>query len=525
MRTDRLPIACVAALAAVMLVAHDAWAHLGEHPRSHPAARKPRGRVVANQVDCFSDPPPRNSEGPPEQMGFWEEVVDLGAQAIHAIHLPLSGKLLIWGYNHSQRTSAPGIILDPATGATTDIQVGTAAFCAGHSHLPDGRIFISGGLNSGGLGTIFDPFTETFSAPIPLYGRRFYPTHTSLSDGRVFISAGTGSRSAFPEIFDPATETATPVGCIDLGNGKYNCDQTRLRLHYYPRVAIDEDDNLLMLPASRFMPAYTFNFAQNLWVTHLNPDDSRGRWRPAPAVYYAEGKALRAASDTYASSNTAVSLTTVVEFYDIFNPTERTVAPMAYARNRATLTLLADGKVLATGGKRKAPCVGGTAYVYHPEIWDPATEQWQTLGAMQNHRVYHSSAILLRDGSVLSAGGETKQTTSQIFHPPYLYWGPRPTITSAPGEIDYATTFDVFTPDPASIQAVNLLRPGAVTHAYDQSQRFVPLSFTAAADRVVVNAPEEPYDAPPGYYMLFLISNQGVPSIAEYVRVMPAPWW
>ena len=505
MQTGRLLVVRIAALALVMLVAQGAGAHDGNHQQ------------------CYSNPPPRNAEGPPEDEGFWEDVVDLGVQAIHAIHLPVSGKILIWGYNHAQRTSAPGLIYDPATGATESIQVGTAAFCAGHSHLPDGRIFISGGLNSGGLGTIFDPFTETFGAPIPLYGKRFYPTHTSLSDGRVFISAGTGSRSSFPEIFDPTTETTAPVGCIDLGDGRYRCDQTRLRLHYYPRVALGEDDNLLMLPASRPLLAYTFDFANNLWVPHPNADDARGRWRPAPAVYYAEGRALRAGSDTYASSNTAVGLTTVVEFDDIFNPIERTVAPMAYARNRNTLTLLADGKVLATGGKRKAPCTAGDPYVYHPELWDPVTEQWETLGPMQNTRVYHSSAILLRDGSVLSAGGETKQTTSQIFRPPYLFRGPRPTVTSAPSQIAYSETFEVLTPDAGSIQAVNLVRPGAVTHAYDQSQRFVPLAFTAEADRVVVTSPWAPYDAPPGYYMLFLISNQGVPSVAEYVKVAPVP--
>jgi len=79
----------------------------------------------------------------------------------------------------------------------------------------------------------------------------------------------------------------------------------------------------------------------------------------------------------------------------------------------------------------------------------------------------------------------------------------------------------VFTPDAASIQAVNLLRPGAVTHAYDQSQRFVPLTFTALVDRLVVDSPDEAYEAPPGFYLLFLISNQGVPSVAEYVQIVP----
>jgi hypothetical protein len=490
---------------AALLIGTSAPAHDGSHEQ------------------CYLSPPPPNSEGPPEDEGYWEDVVDIGIQAIHSIHLPLSGKLLIWGYNHGQRTSAPGIILDPESGAIENIMVGSPAFCAGHSHLPDGRIFISGGRNSRGIGTVFDPFLETWS-PVQLYGERFYPTHTSLSDGRVFISGGTGRRSGNPEIFDPVTNTTTPVACTQLPNG-FRCGSASLRMHWYPRMALGEDDNLLFLPANRPLYAATFDAANNAWVSHENGGDPRGRWIPAPTVYYAEGRALKAGADSYGSHNKATTNASVVEFDDIFNPTERAVAPMEYARNRNTLTLLADGKVLATGGRRDAPCAEGDPNVYNAELWDPATETWETLGAMQNTRVYHSTAILLRDGSVFSAGGEPKQHTSQIFRPPYLFHGPRPVISSAPAEIDYATSFEVLTPDAASVQAVNLLRLGAVTHAYDQSQRFVPLTFTAQVDRVVVDGPEEPYDAPAGYYMLFLISDQGVPSIAEYVRVRESIWW
>jgi hypothetical protein len=509
MRTNRFPVACTAAGAALglLVLADSARAHDDHHPQ------------------CYSEAPPPNSEGPPEEEGFWEPVVDIGITAIHAIHLPNSGELLLWGYNHGQKTSAPGLVYDPETDARQTISVGTAAFCAGHSHLADGRVFISGGQGGGGLGTIFDPVTETFSVPVPLYGTRFYPTHTVLSDGRVFISGGTGARSNIPEIFDPETNTTEPLGCLLLPTGKYKCGkETRMKLHYYPRAVLGEDDNILMLPASRPFLAHTFDYAQSVWVSHEHPDDSKGRWRPAPAVYYAENRVLRAGSDTYASSSSAVGVTTVVETDDVFAPVERTTAPMAYARNRTTLTLLADGKVLATGGKRDVPCAAGDPHVYHPELWDPATETWETLGPMQEKRVYHSVAILLRDGSVFSAGGEARQTTSQIFRPPYLFLGPRPTITSAPAQLEYDTTFDVFSPEATSVQAVNLVRLGAVTHAYDQSQRFVPLEFTAEPGRLIVESPWEPYDAPPGYYMLFLISDQGVPSVAEYVQMLPT-WW
>jgi hypothetical protein len=243
----------------------------------------------------------------------------------------------------------------------------------------------------------------------------------------------------------------------------------------------------------------------------------------APAAYFTTGKFLRAGKDTYhRGQDAATATTTVIDFNNLANVIYRDIAPMAYARNRNTLTLLADGTVLTTGGDRNAPCQGGDTNVYNAELWDPATETWTTLGAMQVRRVYHSTALLLRDGSVLSAGGDF-DPTSQIFRPPYLFRGPRPTITAAPAVVTYGTTFTVDTPEAASITQVTLLHLGSVTHAYDQSQRFDRLPFTVGPgpNQLTVTAPLDGYEAPPGYHMLFLVSDQGVPSIAEYVRVAP----
>ena len=82
-----------------------------------------------------------------------------------------------------------------------------------------------------------------------------------------------------------------------------------------------------------------------------------------------------------------------------------------------------------------------------------------------------------------------------------------------------------FTPDAPSIAQVNLLKLGAVTHAYDQSQHIVRLNFVSGVDRVAVAGPTSSYDALPGYYMLFLVSDLGVPSIAEYVMVPAEEEW
>ena len=130
------------------------------------------------------------------------------------------------------------------------------------------------------------------------------------------------------------------------------------------------------------------------------------------------------------------------------------------------------------------------------EIWNPETETWTTVAAQANGRGYHSTALLLPDGRVLMAGGGqlpgypvTNQKNAQIFSPPYLFKGLRPTITSAPSTVQHGSSFTVGSFDPESIRKVSLVRLGSQTHAFDQNQRFVPLNFTTTGGALQVDAP------------------------------------
>lgn len=156
----------------------------------------------------------------------------------------------------------------------------------------------------------------------------------------------------------------------------------------------------------------------------------------------------------------------------------------------------------------------------------------QSAGSEAYARLYHSVALLLPDATVWVAGGNpsrgTYETHMEIYQPPYLFnstggLATRPSITSSPASVVYGQTFQVQTPNAASISSVVLMRDGSVTHSFDMDQRMVNLSFTVGSGVLNATVPAKANVLPPGYYMLFLVNTRGVPSVAPFVQVKYAP--
>jgi hypothetical protein len=141
------------------------------------------------------------------------------------------------------------------------------------------------------------------------------------------------------------------------------------------------------------------------------------------------------------------------------------------------------------------------------------------MASIGKYRGYHSIALLLPDGRVLSAGGNVGGANAQVFSPPYLFAGPRPTIVSAPGEATYGQTVFIGTPDADTITQVTLVRTGSVTHTFDENQRFLSLQFTQDSGGLNVSLPANANLAPPGYYMVFLLNSAGTPSVAAIISI------
>ena len=206
-------------------------------------------------------------------------------------------------------------------------------------------------------------------------------------------------------------------------------------------------------------------------------------------------------------------------------PQYRDTAPLQYARMHHNAVLLPDRTVLVAGGSRMDESRVAATLV--AEIYDPARETWVSAAAARVPRLYHSVAVLLPDGTVITAGSNPargdEELRLELFHPPYLFRGPRPVIDTVAQTFVYGETIDIQCREAADIRWVSLIRPTSTTHCLNSDQRLVDVPFSlGAGDRLAATIPNEPNLAPPGWYMLFLTNRTGIPSVASWVRLNAA---
>jgi hypothetical protein len=202
--------------------------------------------------------------------------------------------------------------------------------------------------------------------------------------------------------------------------------------------------------------------------------------------------------------------------------------PMSQPRIEMNAVILPNGKVLALGGSTNDEDASTASL--NGDLYDPSTNSFSSAGTNVYPRLYHSGALLLPDATVWVVGGNPSRGSyeqhMEVYTPAYLFNSngtpaTRPTITSVtPGVIGYGSSFQVQTPNAASISSVVLVRAGSPTHAFDMDQRLVGLSFTAGSGVLNVTGPPSGNTAPPGYYMLFILNTSGVPSCRSW-RLQP----
>jgi hypothetical protein len=454
-------------------------------------------------------------------VGSWSGVIPFPVIPIHA-HLLTNNKLLFWSrHTHDappeqQLDETRPWLWDIATGAFTEAgHPGLEVFCSGHSLLADGRLFVAGGHldhDGNGLSTSFayNPTTNTWTQTAQMNAGRWYPTNTTLGDGNVLTVSGSINGdigyNMMPQVYQVATNTWR-----DLSNA------TRHQ-PLYPMMHVVW--NGLVFNSG---PNADSSFVNTSGVGALaaGPESSHNR-EYGNAVMYDAGKLALIGGNTHEATSS-------VELIDLNAPAPswREGASMAFPRVQQNATILPDGKVLVTGGSSAPGFNEFSGAVREAELWDPETDTWTTLAPQANDRLYHSVSVLLPDGRVVSGGGGLPPGDNggenhpdiEIFSPPYLFQGTRPVIQSAPGRATWGQTISVRTSSPSSIRKVNLIRATSVTHSTNMDQRLTKLPFTVTSTGVSARIPGNPNVAPPGPYMLFVVNQNGVPSVASTIMI------
>jgi hypothetical protein len=473
-------------------------------------------------------------------------------RAMHATVLKNGKVLLLAGSGNSVDNFAAGSfkasIWDPVAGTFTTLNVPKDLFCSGHVTLPDGRVLIQGGTKSypttaggadyGGLkdSYIFDPDTNTFTKVSDANEGHWYPTLTELGNGDILMVGGlkedtTGAVNT--EYWSSSAGHWLPAGQVP---------QTWSFWGLYPHMFLMADGRLFYSGGHVFgngLPGtgasiYNWQAATIADVPGLRDKDLRDQAASVLLPPAQDQRVLTIGGGNNETNPAANRFTDIIDLKDP-NPayTHGPLLPQgqvdqgqgkrpqtgAEGKMFVSAVLLPDGKVFETGGglhDRADP-------VYEASFFDPATNTYEEgLATDPIPRTYHSSAFLLPDGRVMAVGDNpgngTYNHNVSVYTPPYLLKGARPKITSViDGQWTYGDTQRITVDRP--IAKAELIRPAAVTHSSDPNQRFLDLPMTVDGNNIDLNVTSNPNMAPPGWYMLFAVDANGIPSVAEWVHL------
>jgi galactose oxidase-like protein len=371
--------------------------------------------------------------------------------------------------------------------------------------------------------TLYDPVADAWSNSLPLMNDgRWYPTNTVLANGDMLVLSGSKDRSYVKNTLPQVWESVVQGWRNLTGAEEDVLNLTHLGVDLYPRTFQAPDGRVVKVGPDA-LTSFLDPSGTGQWFT--GPSSSARRLYGS-AVMYEAGKVLIVGGS--ASHDPGVFPIQAAEKIDLndANPLWSGARSLAVGRKQLNATTLPDGRVLVTGGTSGDGFSNPAFAEFTAELWDPGTNAFATMAAMQVPRLYHSTAVLLPDGRVLSAGGgqgafATRfHTEAEVYSPPYLFRGARPMITSAPGAVFLGESFFVETAEAPVIAKVSLIRLPSVTHAFDQNQRYVSLAFSQDAGGLRITAPPNSNLVPPGHYMLFIVDNGGVSSVARIIQII-----
>ena len=460
-------------------------------------------------------------------------------------------------------------------------------WCGGHTLLPDGKLLFVGGTSYypprpdpfyGGLkkAYLFDPFTETWEELDDMQVGRWYPTLIRLADDRVLTLSGLEYRApteqpktnSFKILYELITKTPEYITRVhevfDPQSKTWSRMKIQRKLPLYPRMHFLPDGDIFYsgvfnthfftpgrYPSARWSPQteeWTNVGGQHSQKNReegisvllaLRPPDYKPQILIAGGGTHNFGRILMSllhsiGRDSWSSLFSILTkVEDSVERIDLSQPNPRweLTGRMHHRRVHANGVLLPDGNLLVVGGMSRyghgshSPDAHGTqGAVCEAELYDPSANTWTLMAAQQKPRLYHSTALLLPDGRVISMGSnpQTKmiEKTIEIFSPPYLFRGDRPVIVDSPDQIVHGGIFSVKMNHARDIGQVVLMRPEVLTHVTNTDQRLLELEFRVANDeRLEIQGPPGPAHMPRGYCLLFALNQHGVPSVGKFLKV------
>jgi hypothetical protein len=511
--------------------------------RAHEPKLKEAPQPAFNEARI---PPTAPHPQSPVTDGSWQTLSYL--MPINPIHVTLmhDGQILVVAGSENnppehQAGDYYAAVWNTQTGTITVQTLLWDLFCNGMLDLGDGRPIIVGGSEyvappyGDYRASIFDPATEKFNQVESMADGRWYATVTNLGDGTFMAFSGLSSHAARRGDNDGGGNAVNKtVEFYKIGTGwsvPYTAPWTPPlypRMHLLPNGKVfcsgEQTVSKMFTPSTQ---TWAINYARTVYPRNRKGGSSV-LLPLSPDTGYIP-KVMIMGGDTPNATATA-------EIIDlsVANAAWRSVAPMSLPRTRMNAVILPTGKILALGGS--AVDEDGTTASLATDLFDPATETWTSAGVATYPRLYHSCALLMPDGTVEVVGSNpvkgTYEPHIELYSPAYLFAldgggnvipAVRPVITSAPAEVGYGSTFTIQTPDYANISSVVLVRDGSSTHSFDFEQRLIELSFTASNGALTATSPPTGFIAPPGYYMLFILNQSGVPSLAQFVQLSATP--
>ncbi len=454
-----------------------------------------------------------------EGDGEWSAVQSLGLIPIHAMVLP-DGKVLSFGTDENGTQTGQFVysLYDPETGVdiilpnTTDTDI----FCSNMSIDPvTGNVLLMGGDARGEGGQVntgindvlvFDYATQTIrdATQGEMAYDRWYNTSVTLSNGEIMTLGGTGGGKDNPEIYNPDT------GWRELTGVEMNIN------YYYPKTWVTSDDKVFVFPGGGQM--YRIDPTGDGSAENLGwPGFPRNAFQPG--VMYDVDKVAIVGTDN------------MIYIADISaeQPVFTAVAQLDHPRQEGGMSMLPDGRVIITGGAPSRYDLENASYT--AEIWDPRDNSVEEVADAALARLYHSTHLLLPNGMIWAGGGGAPgpltNTNVEIYAPSYLYdengdMADRPRIVDAPTNVENDETFEIKVEDTADIARVTAVRTGALTHAVNSDQRFVELDFTVVDGNTLQVTSLSDGAMVPGSWMLFVLDDNGVPSVASMLGVAMA---